>query len=239
MTVLEAIRKLGVPHPVFNDRLNIGQKKIDRLLGNMEYNPLNGCWIWQRARVKGYGVVKIRSLANAILPVHRLCYELANGPVDKSMHVHHRVEEPVRCSGRGCGNPDHVTPLTPQEHLTKFTPGNAAYVASNRNCCAAGHPYTAESTRVLNSGFRQCRICDRIRAQARRDAKHPDRPKFKKDPATFKTHCLRGHALDGPESSVYMMQTKWGPQRRCRLCDRERSQDLRSKKTEGKTEGEV
>jgi hypothetical protein len=230
VTVYEALQKLDTPHEIFRDRLGIGKEKIERLLRNMEYSPARGCWLWRLSKIKGYGVVRIRSLSSSLLPVHRLCYELVFGVVDKALHVHHRTEPPINCYGRACGNPFHVLPLTPKEHVVDYTPGSASFEAAHRDVCAAGHPYTEESTRIVKGGFRQCRICDRIRQQQYRDEAHPDRQKFKKDPAKLKTHCLRGHPYTGDH--VYFVQTKWGPQRRCRLCDRIREQDFRNRKKE-------
>ena len=56
---------------------------------------------------------------------------------------------------------------------------------------------------------------------------HPDRAKFKKDPALRKTHCLRGHALEG--DNLYWYDTKWGKQARCRACQEQRNYEHRER----------
>lgn len=90
------------------------------------------------------------------------------------------------------------------------------------DCCKAGHPYTPENTRTTGEG-RQCRLCDKIKAQARRDRLRGDKPKFRKDPALLKTHCFRGHELSG--DNVYFYDSPWGQQRRCVECQRFREDE--------------
>ena len=86
------------------------------------------------------------------------------------------------------------------------------------NCCRKGHEYTQENLRIVvikGAQVRQCRQCDKDRAQAKRDALRGDRQKFKK--SNLAEFCLRGHALAG--DNLYWYQTKNGPQRRCRACE--------------------
>jgi hypothetical protein len=104
-----------------------------------------------------------------------------------------------------------------------LTPGTASSIAAHRDCCAAGHPYTPENTRINVRGHRECRACDRIKAQSHRDAKRI-RPKHKKDPAKFKKECLRGHALTA--DNVLFYKTKWGVQKRCRECCHIRQKEM-------------
>lgn len=65
---------------------------------------------------------------------------------------------------------------------------------------------------------RQCRQCDKDRAQKKRDGLRGDRPKFKK--TSLIEECFRGHKMEG--ENLYFYETKWGRQRRCRAC-----QDIR------------
>jgi hypothetical protein len=84
--------------------------------------------------------------------------------------------------------------------------------------CRKGHPYTEENTRwveVRGQRSRQCRQCDKDRAQAKRDRLRGDAPKFKKK--HLAEECFRGHPLEG--DNLYWYDTKWGKQRRCRACD--------------------
>ena len=218
MTVLEAVQKQLASPDIFADRLGIGKEKIERLLSNMDFDPVTGCWLWQKSLVKGYGVVKIRCLSNSIIPVHRVCHELAKGKVSKELHVHHQVEEPVKCSGRSCANPDHTKSVTVREHIVELTPGTVSNIAAHRDHCEAGHPYTPENTRIVKGGSRQCRACDRIRAQEKRDSDRT-RPKYAKDPAKLKKFCFRGHSLED-ESNIRLINSSSGPQKVCLACEK-------------------
>ena len=174
----------------------------------------SGCWEWGGATRKGYGAIQIRYITPSCSQVHRLCYQLAYGAIPSSVHLHHLVED--GCIGPLCCNPSHLQKTTPAEHVSRLSPASISYISGHRDTCAAGHPYTLESLFIDKNGVRQCRVCWRERAQRHRDKTHPDRPKYKKDPAKFKTHCKRGHALEG--ENIRIVQTKWGPQKQCRVC---------------------
>lgn len=69
---------------------------------------VRGCWLWRGYRQpNGYGTVTIRG--NRAY-VHRLAYELAYGPLDAGLVVHHD------CKRRACVNPEHLRALTVEEH---------------------------------------------------------------------------------------------------------------------------
>lgn len=223
MTVLEAINQSLAPSAIYADRLGIGKNKIDRLLSNMEFVPETRCWRWTRAIVKGYGVVKLRCISDSILPVHRVCHELAHGPVPKELHVHHQVEEPVCCMGRACGNPDHTKSVGVREHIVELTPGTMSNIAAHRDCCAEGHPYTPENTRVVRDGTQQCRECDKIRHKEYRDA-----VKATKEPVSrLKEKCKRDHLLAG--DNLYTFKDRWGNEhRRCLACEAMRNENYRT-----------
>lgn len=90
---------------------------------------------------------------------------------------------------------------------------------SNKEACGQGHPYTEENTRWIGT-VRQCRQCDKNRAQAKRDKARGNRPKFERPLAKS---CFRGHALEG--DNLYYYDTAHGRQRRCRACDVIRNQE--------------
>lgn len=89
--------------------------------------------------------------------------------------------------------------------------------------CKNGHEYTAENTRVVNGGSRQCRACDKAKAQAKRDADRGDKPKFFKP---RQPKCKRGHLMEG--ENVKWVTDPWGkPQRQCRACEKLRNEGYR------------
>lgn len=68
----------------------------ERLIENRRIDD-NGCWIWTKAKRKGYGRIK---LFGRMESVHRVSYELYIGPVtDLVLH---------RCNNRACFNPAHL-----------------------------------------------------------------------------------------------------------------------------------
>lgn len=94
--------------------------------------------------------------------------------------------------------------------------------------CKNGHPMTAENTRIVTGGARQCRQCDKERAQAKRDRLRGDKPKFRKDPSTLKTECLRGHSLTD-EANIRWIDTPWGKQKQCIECGKSRRVNYRER----------
>jgi len=210
MTVLQALTKRGVRPSVYQDRLELGVSAIEKLLSRMRLVKPSGCWEWTGARVAGYGVVHIRKIRLGIIPVHRLLFECANGPVAEGYHVHHKTEG--GCIGKACGNPDHLSGVTVPEHRRIH--------ADQREFCKYGHPYTEENTFVTPEGWRRCRECDLLRARLIREDERKAEPvwrmKYKWHQDKLKTHCLRGHPLSG--ENAYWAKTKWGVYPSCKAC---------------------
>lgn len=223
MDTFEKLQAVGAEPSLLLNRLNLSAKTLRLLFAKIRVTE-SGCWEWVGAKSKGYGVVKIRSIRSTPIQVHRLCYQLVRGEIAESVHLHHQVED--GCMGPACCHPGHLQETDVVEHVMVLSPASIAFIAANRTHCAAGHEYSIESTRVLTNGMRQCRVCDKIRAQQRRDDKRV-RPKFKKDPTKFKTHCIRGHALEG--ENLYTYDSPWGPQTRCRECQRMRNKSAAQK----------
>jgi hypothetical protein len=69
---------------------------------------LTACWIWQLAvDNRGYGKVGRDGVR---LRAHRVAYEDAVGPIPAGLVLHHRCEQEL------CVNPDHLVPLTHEQH---------------------------------------------------------------------------------------------------------------------------
>lgn len=70
------------------------------------------CWIWRLSLGRGgYGQVSLkRNGVQQNVRAHRLYYEHVHGPVPPAVQLHHK------CDNQACVNPDHLEPVTSQEH---------------------------------------------------------------------------------------------------------------------------
>lgn len=81
----------------------------------------DSCWLWKACcAAHGYGQFSSNEIH---IGAHRYAFILANGPVDKGLHLHHRCETPA------CVNPDHIQALTPLEHKAAHAAMRAAHIA--------------------------------------------------------------------------------------------------------------
>jgi hypothetical protein len=135
-----------------------------------------GCLIWTGSRDSdGYPkIILTTDGTRSQAPVHRVYWELINGPIPDGLHLC----KTVGCVNRRCINPDHF------EALVKGTSGGASNALNHRTSThfGCGHPRTPENSKPYKDQARahrvRCRICDNAQAAERcrrwRE-RHPDK----------------------------------------------------------------
>ena len=121
------------------------------------------CWLWTGSLTsEGYGKMRADGREQYI---HRLSYELTNGPVPDGLVVDHL------CRVRHCCNPEHLEAVTLKENTLR---GEAPSIKTFlTDVCAKGHSMddAAVTRRHGVEGGRRCRKCaaeTNARAELRR-----------------------------------------------------------------------
>lgn len=135
-------------------------------------DPDTECWEWGGPKTPdGYGFPYLPE-RKAKAYSHRWAYETLVGPIFEGGHIDHL------CRNRGCCNPAHLEPVTPQENTLR-SPVAVAAINSRKTHCIQGHEFTDENTAVSKNGSRSCRTCARERAAER--MRDPEYAKKRRD----------------------------------------------------------
>jgi hypothetical protein len=126
----------------------------------------SGCWLWQGFVQKtGYGDVSYRGRQRRI---HRVMYEICNGPLIPGLDVCHSCDNP------SCINPAHLWQGTTQENMRDASAKGRIYL-QRKTHCLRGHEFTPENTRVYGNRhghtMRKCLECQRLRNRKSSDWK--------------------------------------------------------------------
>ncbi len=129
---------------------------VETVMARVEPGTESGCWIWMGAvESRGYGVVQWEGKQTK---VHRLMWELHNGPILGGLFVCHRCDTPICC------NPTHLF-LGDARANVRDAVSKGRHAKMMHTHCPQGHEYTPENTRVRSwkdgrtSKF--CAICYR------------------------------------------------------------------------------
>jgi len=94
----------------------------------------------------------------------------SNCKVGVARATYHAETSPPMCQFAGCESYSAKGRMHCEKHLTKaWRPKHPSTKVKPKGKCNKGHPFTRGNTRYDSHGYRQCRRCDKIRAQRRRD----------------------------------------------------------------------
>lgn len=120
--------------------------------------PNTGCWLWGAGiSWNGYGVTSSDSWPKK---AHRWVAEVEYGHHDGKIVMH-------SCDMPACVNPDHLSWATTLDNVRDRYAKKRDW-QSNRSKCPRNHEYNEGNTYRPSSGGRQCKICRRDLARARR-----------------------------------------------------------------------
>jgi HNH endonuclease len=153
----------------------------ERLYSRLVPDPQTGCLLWTGSILRdGYGQISRGGRGSQNARVHRVAWELANGPVPDGLQLDHL------CRVRHCANIAHLEAVTQRENILRSSITFASINAAKTHC-DNGHEFTEANTyRPPDSRSRQCRECNRdtvrryyrrwkARAEAGRAAREQER----------------------------------------------------------------
>jgi hypothetical protein len=122
---------------------------------------LGPCWLWTRGKNgEGYGTFRIGDSARS---AHLVAYEWEYGPIPEGLQADHL------CRVHACVRPSHLEAVTQQLNILRGV-GLAAKQARQTHCMR-GHPFDEINTGRTKRGQRYCKQCQRLKHQARREAR--------------------------------------------------------------------
>jgi hypothetical protein len=120
------------------------------------------CWVTDRApvrRVRDDGKGSYRGIRDGdkMRPIHQVAYEVYIGPIPEGTELHHE------CGEKACWRPEHLTPMTPDDHLRHHA----------LEFCKRGHSLTDDNLYYRPNppkgwSGRECLTCKRMSNEARK-----------------------------------------------------------------------
>lgn len=147
-----------------------------------------GCWIWRGAlNEHGYGTLALRRRTKGAETqrVHRLMWEMHNGPIPEGLVVRHRCDVPACC------NPDHLEVGTHDENMRDMVTRRRSLAYSTGRydgVCASGRHDVTQPGALKEMGgktrrYMGCVECDRERKRKHQEKKKAERSAARKKAA--------------------------------------------------------
>lgn len=159
--------------------------------------PNTGCWLWLGAACNlGYGLMNMRKVGGGRTNIraNRISYEMYIGPIPEGLVIDHK------CRLSCCVNPAHLEPVTQAENIRR---GSRFKILKTH--CVHGHVRTPDNVDDRHN-CKTCAVVHKLNSKARVERNRT------------KTHCLRGHPLDGEGSNVRVVTRNGLLLRQCRHC---------------------
>ena len=129
----------------------------DRIEEGSVFDPETGCRLWcGKPTRRGYCQIRIGSTMKL---VHRLAWELVNGPIPDGLVIDHK------CRDKRCCRVDHLRVVTQRQNVLENSNSTPAINAQKRCCPRCGGEYTKES-----SGYRRCKPCQSVQLRLAAEA---------------------------------------------------------------------
>lgn len=98
---------------------------VQRLLGKVDRQPGDGCWLWTGSTRQGYGQIRVKRDGTwTVRDAHRVAWEELVGPVPAGLVIDHL------CRVTTCVNPAHLEPVTQRENVQR---GDSPALTALRN----------------------------------------------------------------------------------------------------------
>lgn len=165
------------------------------------------CLLWDgKLNEGGYGVTGRNQTGTKL--VHRVIFQIFNGPVPRHLDLDHL------CRVRRCCSHFHLEPVTRRVNLLRGIGMPAINIASL--ACPRGHPYSGSN----NRGDRLCHICY---AETARKSRSRKTGFASLGPRAERTTCPSGHPYTGVDPKGF---------RFCRVCKTDQHRRWLNKKLE-------
>lgn len=138
-----------------------------------------GCWLWRGAlNDSGYGILAAHRLGLRYARVHRLMWEMHDGPIPDGLMIRHRCDTPA------CVNPDHLEPGTQEDNMGDMVErGRSRAYSTGRYdgvCINGSHDTTQVGalrtvTKKGGASYQTCVGCDRERKRKHQAKKKAER----------------------------------------------------------------